>query len=657
MDRILNALDSIDVAALSYEEWLHVGFALKAEGYDCSVWESWSKNDKRYHRGECERKWRSFEGSGVTGGTIIQMAKDRGWIPPLEDTSLDWKAEISDSSGAELDIPHKLSPVEQLRAYLEVLFKPEEYVGYVTNEVYQGEGGRVIPSKGYFHQTAGELLRCLNKYPNDLGATVGDWNKEAGAWIRFNPIDGQGVKNENVTRFDFALVECDSMPVTDQEAMYCKLELPIAALVYSGGKSLHAIVHVDASGYDEYRKRVEFLYDFLVKHGLPVDKQNRNPSRLSRMPGATRGEQEQTLIGTNIGRRSWSEWMDFVEGYSDELPDIETIGRDIIENPPELAEEVITGVLRRGHKMLICGPSKAGKSFLLMELCVAMTEGTKWLQFPCRKSRVLYINLEIDRNSAINRISRIYEAMHFTASGSFDLWNLRGKALPLDKLVPKLIRRMKDRNYDVVVVDPIYKVITGDENNASEMALFCNQFDRICAETGCSVIYCHHHSKGTQGQKNVIDRSSGSGVFARDPDAILDLAEIDLSESVYLEYTPSDQATAWRVEGSLCEFPNFRPFSCWFVFPIHKLDQSGVLAEYYVKGSSGANFSKSKNFSTKSARQADLETAFGCIAINGCANLAELAEMMDKSTKTVRRYIDEFSDQFFVEKSIVRRRD
>ncbi len=656
MDRILSALAAIDVASLSYDEWLRVGFALKAEGYDCSVWDTWSKPDSRYHAGECDRKWRSFSGDSVKGGTIIQMAKDRGWIPPIEDVALDWRTEIHDSSPETLDIPHRMSPVEQFRTYLELLFKPDEFVGYVTNDVFQSEGGRMLPSKGYYHQTAGELLRSLKKYPNDLGATVGDWNKAAGAWIRFNPVDGQGVKNENVTRFDFALVECDSMPVTDQEAMYRKLELPVAALVFSGGKSLHAIVHVDAEGYDEYRKRVEFLYDFLAKNGVPVDKQNRNPSRLSRMPGASRGDKEQTLVATNIGRKSWAEWLDFVEGISDELPDIETIGREIIENPPELAEEVIQGVLRRGHKMLICGPSKAGKSFLLMELCAALTEGENWLRFPCRKSHVLYINLEIDRNSAINRISKIYEALQYTANGSFDLWNLRGKAIPLDKLVPKMIRRMKDKNYDVVVVDPIYKVITGDENNASEMAMFCNQFDKICAETGCSVIYCHHHSKGTQGQKNVIDRSSGSGVFARDTDAIVDLTEIAVPENTYIEHAPAEYATAWRVEGSLREFPNFRPFSCWFTFPVHRIDEDGALDECFTKGSSAANLSHRDDFSTPSSRHSSLDVAYGALAMDGEVQLSELAKWMDRSEKTVRRYVKEFSDEYSIENSRVKKR-
>ena len=40
------------------------------------------------------------------------------------------------------------------------------------------------------------------------------------------------------------------------------------------------------------------------------------------------------------------------------------------------------------------------------------------------------------------------------------------------------------------------------------------------------MIYCHHHSKGAQGGKRSMDRASGSGVFARDPDAMLDMTEL-----------------------------------------------------------------------------------------------------------------------------------
>lgn len=59
---------------------------------------------------------------------------------------------------------------------------------------------------------------------------------------------------------------------------------------------------------------------------------------------------------------------------------------EFLANPPKLPEEVIQGVVRQGHKMMISGASKSGKSFLLIELAIALAEGTKWLGFQCRKS-------------------------------------------------------------------------------------------------------------------------------------------------------------------------------------------------------------------------------------------------------------------------------
>ena len=76
------ALTYIDPASLDYSEWLGVGMALKQEGYPVSVWDDWSRRDPgRYHPGECESKWDGFRGSGnpVTGGSIVQMARSRGW--------------------------------------------------------------------------------------------------------------------------------------------------------------------------------------------------------------------------------------------------------------------------------------------------------------------------------------------------------------------------------------------------------------------------------------------------------------------------------------------------------------------------------------------------------------------------------------------------
>lgn len=656
-NNILSALKSIDVSALTRADWVAVGMALKEEGYPCSVWDDWSRNDVRYHPGECERLWRGFRGSGnpVKAGTIIQMAKDRGWTMFGTDGCMAWDDAIEfDGDNSFTGFPKDTwDPVQDLISYLELLFQPGDHVAYVTGDVWKNADGKWVPSKGCYDRTAAELIASLRKHPDDIGATVGDWKPEAGAWIRFNAVDGEGVKNENVTSFRYALVESDTLPIAEQDIIFRKLELPIAALVHSGGKSLHAIVRIDADGFDEYRKRVEFLYSFLEKNGVSIDKQNRNPSRLSRMPGVTRNGNRQYLVATNIGRKSWVDWMDYVEGVTDELPEMVTLAQ-FKDNPPELPEELIGGILRRGHKMLISGSSKAGKSFLLMELCVAIAEGRPWLGFPVKMGRVLYINLEIDPASAINRFLKIYEALGIPTrhTDMIVIWNLRGHAVPLDQLVPKLIRRVRDQAFDAIVIDPIYKVITGDENNASEMGAFCNQFDKICNETGCATIYCHHHSKGAQGAKRAIDRASGSGVFARDPDAQLDMIQLELSDDL-LNNVRDGNSTAWRLESSLREFPNITPTNIWFDYPVHRIDRTGTLEEMPAQGTLAAGHLRNPYKKSSDAAAEEFRNAFNLQAVNGSVSVQEMMEYLGCSDKTVYARIKKMGGEFVLKKGRV----
>jgi regulatory protein RepA len=60
--------------------------------------------------------------------------------------------------------------------------------------------------------------------------------------------------------------------------------------------------------------------------------------------------------------------------------------------------------------------------------------------------------------------------------------------MSLDELAPILTRRVYLRWYDATIIDPIYKVITGDENNVSDMGAFTNFFVKISKETGCTII-------------------------------------------------------------------------------------------------------------------------------------------------------------------------
>lgn len=667
----IEVIQHINPIMLTYEEWLSVGMALKHEGATAFDWEGWSKGDTaRFVADECFRKWETFRGSSnpKTIATLVSLAKDQGWSPPRDQNpgrAFEWDETINhpDEGGGDQreDSEYKVidhhwveveeltepgdewSPVQDLVKYLATLFDAEEHVGYVTDSWFNQEAERYLPKRGNYDRKAGELIHLLNECKGDIGSVMGDTKEEVGAWIRFNPLDGAGVKDANIASFRFALVECDEISTSQQHTLLKELELPIAAMVHSGGKSVHAIVRVDADTMEEYRKRVDFLYEVCGRNGLKLDRQNRNPSRLSRMPGIMRNGKKQWLITTNIGKPSWKEWEEWVVDLNDDLPDIEELEFD--DQEPELAPELIEGVLREGHKMLLSGPSKAHKSFALIQLAIAISEGQPWLGWQANAGRVLYVNLELDGRSCKHRFWTTYRHMLGERTpGMIDLWNLRGSSTGMDKLTPKLIRRAQKKGYKAIIIDPVYKVLTGDENSAEQMARFCNQFDKICTQLGAATIFCHHHSKGSQGQKQSQDRSSGSGVFSRDPDTIIDLIELDIDDDrrkvirnrwecdamhEHLDkhlhegwkqlvikddlYVPnklfawaagqmSDEesnklakarlqggrgaqmATGWRVEATLREFPPIATKTMFFRYPAHLLDSEGLLTDAKAEG-------------------------------------------------------------------------
>lgn len=666
-------LEYIDPAQCSYEEWLNVGLALHQEGYPMFIWEEWSADDgERFHEGECAAKWESFgryTGKLVTGATITQMAKENGWTSKHkfennEALSFDSMVlattpeqyQVVDKNWIEESDVHipKSYPLEQRKqdivTYLTTLFEPEEYVGYVVN-TFTLPDGKQSPTMGNYSRTVQQIIDGING-TTQLENVFGTFNKEMGAWIRFNPIDGKGVKNDNVTAFRYMLLESDNMSLGKQKAILEQLELPIAAMVFSGGKSIHAIVKVDAYSYEEYRKRVDFIYSIAQKNGFKPDKKNRNPSRLSRMPGVMRDGKPQFLMATNIGKENYKEWEEWIASVNDDLPEPEELDA-LWDNMPDLAPPLIEGILREGHKMLIAGPSKAGKSFALIQLCISIAEGRPWFGFDCTQGKVLYVNLELDRASCLHRFKDVYEALEQqpTNIGNISIWNLRGKSLPMDQLAPKLIRRAQKRNYKAIIIDPIYKVITGDENSADQMANFCNQFDKVCTELKCAVIYCHHHSKGSQTGKRSMDRASGSGVFARDPDALLDLLELELENmnEDKLQDAPIDtsQCTAWRMEGTLREYPKFKPVDLWFEYPIHKVDTNGFLAmaQFDSPQQKGANVINKRKKAAKEKKKEQLVDAFNIAAaengFNGRADIKRVAEIMEVSEMTIRRYLRE----------------
>ena len=121
-----------------------------------------------------------------------------------------------------------------------------------------------------------------------------------------NPLTGkQGATKDGkpsyradacVEKFRFAVLEFDSMPREQQIWFWAGVKLPVAALIDSGGKSIHAWVRIDAQSAAEWTERVEEkLFDVLGAVG--IDSSCKNEARLSRTPGHLRdGNRPQRVL-------------------------------------------------------------------------------------------------------------------------------------------------------------------------------------------------------------------------------------------------------------------------------------------------------------------------------------------------------------------------
>lgn len=203
------------------------------------------------------------------------------------------------------------------------------------------------------------------------------------------------------------------------------------------------------------------------------------------------------------------------------LPQIEH-SDDLADEELPLPPEIIKGFLHQGLKGVLGSSSKARKTWILLNIGISVSEGIPFWGKETIKGKVLYINFEIPRAFMRSRVVTLRKCLGISKTPNFHIWNLRGKAAPLWKLLDDFIRRVKREKYTLVIIDPIYKSLGDREENAAEdVAQVCNEMERIAVETGAAVVYAAHFSKGNQAGKEAIDRISGSGVWARDADSLM----------------------------------------------------------------------------------------------------------------------------------------
>lgn len=248
-----------------------------------------------------------------------------------------------------------------------------------------------------------------------------------------------------------------------------------------------------------------------------------------------------------------------------------------IDAPPE----IIHGLLHRGCKMLLGGTSKSCKSWTMLELGLAVAGGKDWWGFETTKSRVLYVNFELPEWALSKRISALGFAMSVESRFSndsipnFAVWNLRGHAADMALLMPQLKAQVDEGGFGLIILDPLYKMLGAnrDENDAASMGDIFNTLETLAQSSGAAIVVSHHYAKGNAGMKTPQDRVSGSGVLARDPDALVML-------------TPHDEEDVFVTEFVLRHHPRPEPFCVRWSYPMMHREENADPKD--VRGHIGA---------------------------------------------------------------------
>ena len=159
-----------------------------------------------------------------------------------------------------------------------------------------------------YNAQAGERVLVFSEYKSQ-GQAV--WPTESiptggreGVWFLAQPVDGKSRPNprlgkmsrrseESVLAWRWMVLESDEAPVRLWLAALARTVPRIAAITTSGGRSVHALVRVDArtkKDWDEQKKRILGLVT------VGADPGALSAVRLTRLPACWRGEKEQKLL-------------------------------------------------------------------------------------------------------------------------------------------------------------------------------------------------------------------------------------------------------------------------------------------------------------------------------------------------------------------------
>jgi len=318
-----------------------------------------------------------------------------------------------------------------------------------------------------------------------------------GAYICVNPLEIGGITDKDVIDYRHCLVEFDDGSLEEQYAILRESGLPLSALIYSGGKSMHGWVKVGAKDRQSFDERVREIYKSMERYR--IDGQNKNPSRLSRLPGVRRGGQRQELLGVDLGVGSYEEWI--AKEKSKRFGSMLRFTSNMKPKKDDGTNLVGNRWLCRGYVSLFTGASHIGKSVLLQQMGMCWAIGRDFCGLkPSGKLKVLMVNGENDDEQLVENFRGISKHMKLRKR-HYDLFSENLVTITNhDKVGSAFLEiveeMLDDIKPDILIIDPLLHYINANINDQKVVGGFLRHgLGELAKRHECAIMVSHHNGK------------------------------------------------------------------------------------------------------------------------------------------------------------------
>jgi len=541
------------------ETWLKVGMALHSVSPDLlPAWDSWSQSSAKYTPRECARQWRSFKpNGGISLGTLIAWAQhDSGALP------------------APKARPPRPAPAEKAKTVYSTLAAAIQAQARII-------GGKVAWTRRYpgphsFHVVRFDLP-TIDAETGKPDKTCRPFHETDGGWVCGDPPGPLPLYGSDDLPAVGDIIVTEGELKADAARRY-KLAAVTSA---HGSKSAHrsdwtplrgrtviVLIDNDRDGR-RYGEEVAAILTALgctvrivLLPGLPPKGDLVDYIELH--PGLEPEELRATIDALAADESPWTPPPEAENPPAENMirPAFKSL-RQLMADYPALRPPVIHGLLRQGETMNAIAASKAGKSWLVTDLALAVTTGRKWLDtFETAAGEVLILDNELHGETIAHRIPRVAEARGIPLPDLLDrlhVESLRGRLMNLNA-APQYFDDIEPGRFKIIVLDAWYRFWPPgtDENDNGTMAGFYNLLDNIANRLGCCFVLVHHASKGGQSGKTVTDVGAGAGAQSRAADTHLILRSHEADD-------------AYVCEAGLRTWPRVLPFCLRWEFPVWNL--------------------------------------------------------------------------------------